>query len=170
MLTVLEIKHFDVFGNVIWENYNLPNMVHDEGEAFYLGVLYNSAVTPLPSNYYCGLDNRTSIANEDTLGNLYQEPTQFGYARQAVSSVNGFTIAKNAADVWQATTNVVTFIASGGGWGSVKNLFLATTSNNSGKLISTVLLNGSHFLNDGEKITLRMGLTLRDATGATFPS
>ncbi len=171
LMTVLEIQHWDRNGNLIWEGKNFPNLLHDEGEAFCLGVLFNSAVTPLPPNYYCGLDNRVSPAAVDSLANLSQEPTQFGYARQVVSSANGWTVAINESGIYQATTNVLTFVASGGGgWGPVRNLFLTNSATNTGKLISTAALDGPHTLSDGEQITLRLGLTLRDATGATFPS
>jgi hypothetical protein len=85
-----------------------------------------------------------------------------------VSSTTGFTIGLNTDDIYQATSNVLTFVASGGSWGPVKNVFLATTVNNSGVLLSTAALDGSRFLNDGESTTLRLGLTLRDASNAVF--
>lgn len=167
-MTVLEIKHFDVNGKLLWEKNNIKNIVHHAAEEYFLNVLFSTTSASVPLNYYCGLDNRTSPDVSDTLANLSQEPTQFGYARQSVSSTTGFTIGLNTDSVYQATSNVLTFVASGGSWGPVKNVFLATTVNNSGVLLSTAALDGSRFLNDGESTTLRLGLTLRDASNAVF--
>lgn len=168
LMTVLEIKHFDAQGKLLWEQKNIPNLIHHAAEQYFLSILFSSTEASVPLNYYCGLDNRVSPDASDTLANLSQEPTQFAYARQAVSSTTGFTIGLNTDDIYQATSNVLTFNASGGSWGPVKNVFLATTVNNSGVLLSTAALDGSRFLNDGESTTLRLGLTLRDASNAVF--
>lgn len=168
LMTVLEIKHFDAQGKLLWEKKHIPNVIHHAAEQYFLSVLFNTTAATVPINYYCGLDNRTSPDASDTLANLSQEPTQFGYTRQAVSSSTGFTVGLNTDSIYQATSNVLTFVASGGSWGPVKNVFLATTVNNSGVLLSTAALDGSRFLNDGESTTLRLGLTLRDASNAVF--
>lgn len=162
ILTILKIQHFDKNNNCIWEDENLHNIIHKNGEAFCLGALFRTSSTPIPANYYAGLDNRTIPASSDTLSNLSQEPTQFGYARQPISSANGFTIALNDSGINQATSGVVVFTASGGTWGPIKNLFFATTSDNSGTLISTAELGGSHSVNSGERLTLQIALNLRD--------
>jgi hypothetical protein len=169
LLTVKTIRHLGRDGEVLWEQREVPNIWHRGGEVFCLGVLFNSAETALPANYYCGLDNRSSLAVSDTLANLSQEPTQFGYGRQAISSASGFTIDLNEFDVYQATSGVLTFEAVGGTWGPVRNIFLATSLSSGGVLMSTAALDGSRSVADGEKLSLQIGLTLRDASTATFP-
>lgn len=161
-MRVLELKHYSREGELLWEQDVVPNIIHAEGELYCLTALFTTLVTSIPSNYYAGLDNRTTPAREDTLANLSQEPSQYGYARQPLNSGSGFIVSVNSNGVYQATSNVITFIANGGTWGPVKNIFLTTTVDNSGKLISTAALDGQHFLSTGEQLTMRLALTLRD--------
>lgn len=170
LMTVLEVEHWGADGALRHRQSLVPNIWHRQGEAFCVGALFNTSATPIPVNYYCGLDNRVTPAATDTLDSLSQEPSQFGYVRQAVSSSSGFTVTVNASGVYQATTNVLTFVVSGGTWGPVRNIFLTDSATSSGVLISTAALDGPRSVGDGEKLTLRLGLTLRDASLATFPS
>jgi len=162
LMTVLEIKHLDRNGKVIWERRGLKNLIHSQGEQYCLTALFNTENQSIPANYFAGLDNRTTPALSDTLANLSQEPTQFGYARQAITSGSGFSIALNSQGVYQATSNILIFNATGGSWGPVRNVFLATSSNNTGKLICTAPLDGPHTVVSGEQMTLRIALTLKD--------
>lgn len=161
-MRVLELKHYSRDGELLWEKDVVPNIIHAEGELYCLTALFTTLVTSIPSNYYAGLDNRTLPARPDTLANLSQEPSQYGYARQPLNSGSGFIVTVNANGVYQATSNVITFVANGGTWGPVKNIFLATSVDNSGRLISTAALDGQHFLSTGEQLTMRLALTLRD--------
>jgi len=163
LLKIEEICHLDEYGKVLWKNNNINNIFHNQGEQFLLNICFNtSAGIVVPSNYYLGLDNRATPALSDTLSNLSQEPTQFGYSRQLISSVNGFTVALNNSGNYQATGNVVVFNASGGSWGPIQNLFLATTVNNTGYLISTAALGQSKTLSSGQSITMRISLSLQN--------
>lgn len=137
----------------------MTSILHNEGEQFLLSVLF--AGTSSPSNYYLGLDNRTTLTATDTLASLVGEPTVNGYARQPISS-SSFTVVSTFG-AYQANTPIVTFSAAGGSWGPVSNLFLSTSLDNSGKLIATVTLNQSNLtLINGQIIRVRMGLALRD--------
>lgn len=160
-MRVLELKHYSRDGELLWSKDVVPNMIHADGELYCLTALFTTLVTTVPDFYYAGLDNRTTPARSDTLANLSQEPTQFGYARQPLNSGSGFVVTESN-DVYQATSNVITFVASGGTWGPVKNIFLATSSDETGSLISTAELDGQHYLNTGEQLTMRLALTLRD--------
>jgi|SRR6185437_6061606 len=164
LLRILEVTHLDRNGEVLWYRENIPNLLHDQGELYCLSALFNTSVVSIPEHYYAGLDNRTSPAGSDRLTNLSQEPTQFGYARQAVSSSTGFVIALNSDHIYQATSNVLTFVASGGVWGPVSNIFLTTSLDNTGFLISSASLGGSHSLNAGEQLTIRLALTLSNVS------
>lgn len=161
-MTILEINHLDRDGGVLWRKEGIKNIVHTEAENFFLTCLFNTSSISVPTNYYIGLDNRTTAVASDELSNLSQEPSQYGYSRQALTSSNGFTIALNEDDIYQATSNVVTFNASGGTWGPVSKVFIATSTDSSGYLLATASLDGTHYLSDGQKLTIRMALTLTD--------
>jgi hypothetical protein len=162
LMRVLELKHYSRDGKLLWEKDIVPNIIHAEGELYCLTALFTTLVTSIPANYFAGLDNRAVPARSDTLANLSQEPSQFGYARQPLDSGSGFNVSVNSSGVYQATSNVITFVSNGGTWGPVKNIFLTTSSGNTGKLISTAALDGQHFLSTGEQLTMRLALTLRD--------
>lgn len=160
LLKIDEIKHLDVDGCVLWCKKDLLNIFHSNGEYFMLNVVFNtSSGITVPGSYYLGLDNRTTPALGDTLASLSGEPTQNGYIRAAVSSLNGFNVSLSSSN-YRASSSVVTFSAAGGGWGPVTNLFLTTATGNTGYLLSTTSLGGSRTLLDGQSFTARVSLGL----------
>lgn len=161
LVTVYEICHWDKDGNLLWKKENLLNTVHGGGEQFILKAAFCPSSITIPTNFYLGLDSRTTLSQADTLNSLVNEPTSNGYIRQPVSSTTGFSISTTGSI--RATSAVVRFSASGGAWGPVKNLFLATSVGNSGLLITTTALGDNRTMNDGEGITLRMGVSLRNS-------
>ena len=81
------MKHMDSSGTVLHKEENVKNMLHHAGEEFILKVLFGG--TALPSNYYIGLDARTSLVESSTISNLYgPEPTSNAYERQRIQSDN----------------------------------------------------------------------------------
>lgn len=161
-MQVIEAKHYRG-DECIWEAYDLPNIYHQTGEQFVLSVAFNTASATVPLFYYLGLDNRTTLSYTDTLSNLSGEPSANinGYARQPLSSASGFSVALNSTTGHiKATSGIVAYNASGGPWGPVQNIFLATTIGNTGTLIASVPLSGSRTLNDGDRFTARIGLSL----------
>ncbi len=137
LIKILEIKHLDSEGNVLWQEENIPNIFHRQGEQFLLSVAFNTASTiVVPANYYIGLDGRLTLSDTDTLLSLANEPNTNGYSRAAVPSLNGFSVSLDVNNKFSAVSNVVQFSASGGSWGPVQNLFLCNTITNSGFLIS----------------------------------
>lgn len=164
LLKIEEIKHLDCNGDILWESGNINNVFHLGGEEFLLKVSFNTAGgVEIPSSYYLGLDNRTTLSLTDTLSNLSQEPTQFGYSRQSVSSANGFSV-ELVNENYKALSDVVVFSASGGTWGPIRNLFLATSSGSSGYLISSAALDTPRSVDDGQSMTIRISITLRSAS------
>ena len=147
-------------GNIRWEEKDLHNIYHDEGEEWTLKVAFSEAET-VPTSFYIGLDDRASLAEADTLPPT-NEPTGNGYARQSVNSdATDWTITQDGGD-WQAKSKTVTFTASGGpipAAGSVKHMFLSTTLNDSGKLISSVALSTTRTIADGD--TLDTDITIK---------
>ena len=94
IVRILEVKHLDKNGNVLWQANNLYNMLHSDGEALLLNALFVGGKQSndfIPTNYYFGLDGRTNIAADDTLDDVAAiEPAGNGYQRAAVSSSGQF--------------------------------------------------------------------------------
>jgi hypothetical protein len=167
LLTILEIQHLRE-GKVIWEAKNLPNTFHLEGERFILSAMFRStAGISIPSFYYLGMDNRSTLSVGDNMASISTEPTGNGYSRQAVSSATGFEIEEYTADDldhWRAKSTIVSFSASGSQWGPVTNVFLTDRLDNNGYLISTAPLGTTRFVGAGENITFRFAVDLVDQT------
>ena len=159
IMKVLEVQHIRN-NKVIWEDVNLYNMLHGEGQKLILEAVF--AGGSIPSSYYMGLDNRETLAVEDTLESLYAEPSLNGYSRDTISSATDFTVAAEESGNYKAQSVLLTFIASGGSWGPVKHLFMASTANNTGELISSVTLSEALSLSDGDIVNLRINLSLTD--------
>jgi hypothetical protein len=161
LVKILEIQHIRD-GKVIWEEKNLLNTLHIGGEMFMLTCAFDSSPgTYPPANYYFGLDNRGAITVDDLMTDIIDEPSGNGYLRQAVSSSNQFTI-DIVSGVYRATSQIVTFSATGSGWGPVSNLFMATSVDGSGILLASNPLSNSITLTNGDAINMRMALALRD--------
>jgi hypothetical protein len=164
ILKIVEVEHISG-GKVVWRDGNINNLLHYEGERFILEAAFANDGSVVPANYYFGLDNRTTIEVEDTMttiANEGYEPSTNGYTRVAVSSNGGFTVEPNEVNIYQAIGSIVTFSATGTGYGPIKNLFLTTQSNNSGYLLSTAVLSSSVTMSAGDQINLRMTIQLQD--------
>ena len=170
-MTIIEIKHLDSNRNCLWSVENLGNTWHRQGQQF---ILMNSFWTPsqlssspvyngVPNNYYVGLDNRSSISEDDTLATNIgssAEPSGNGYVRYALSSTTGFSVGLNYDYNIVATSGVCTFTAGVGAWQTVNNVFLASTNDNSGYLIaSSVFAPSGRILQPGETITAQLNLS-----------
>ena len=163
LLTIAEIKHIGVDGRIIWQDRDLPNTFHTDGEEFFLMAIFTGET--IPDDFYFGLDKRTSIAAADNLASLLDEPENGfnGYSRQAVASSGQFVMGSSGGHA-VANSPIIHFSASGGSWGPVRNLFLSTTrqSDYTGYLLASVPLSQTVTLADGESISVRMGLTLKN--------
>lgn len=160
LMRILEITHWDENNNVIWKDDDIPNVFHRQGQQFLLSVAFNSASSiTVPTNYYIGMDNRATLSDTDVMSSLSGEPNTNGYARQAVSSANGFTVEVSGGK-YRAVSNIVTFSASGGSWGPVRNVFLTNLITNTGYLISSIPLSAARTVTDGQSVTVRVSLSL----------
>lgn len=162
LMKVLEIEHLDENGKLLWKESNLNNLLHAEGEEFILQTMFSGEAS-VPGSYYLGLDNRTSLSRSDTLSTVSStEPTSINsYVRASVSSSSSFTVAEDSG-VYKATSPIVSFSASGGSWGPVRNIFLTNVSNFTGALISSVALSSAVTVSDGQTINVRIAMALRD--------
>jgi len=159
---VFEFKHFDADGRLIWtdESYN---SLADEGEYMFLDVVLRNGTAP--TQFYLRLSDTTttcSIVDTDTLTTASAgEPSTNGYAANLIErSATGWpTLALDSGD-YQATSSEETFTATGGSWGPVCCALVASTSDNTGKLISYAGLSQCRTLAAGEtlKITYKVKL------------
>jgi len=150
-------------GEVIYEQNNIRNLLHTDGESFILRAVFTGGQVSsvIPTNYYLGLDNRSEIVAANTLSSLVAEPTGDGYVRQAVASAGDFVVTLEGVN-YRATSPIVAFRAEGGSWGPVQNIFLTDSATTSGTLISSAQLDTAVTVADGDQVTMRIGLVLKD--------
>ena len=156
LLTIESIKLFDKDNNIKYEQKNIKNTLHQLGQFYMLNSLFANKNTRVDF-YYAGLDNRTSLNTTDTMASLVDEPSSNGYSRQKITSWSSPVISNS---VYVVKSNSITFSSSSTGWGPVRNIFLATTQNPSGFLISSVKLNQELTLKAGDTAILIMNLSL----------
>lgn len=163
-------------GEVIWEEGDWQsNVLHNEGEQFLLYRAFGTDTSgwALVNDIYLGLDNRTTPAEADTLASLSGEPTfaTYNYNRIAIkcnasgTGATGFVVSE--VTDWQASTGDKTFTATGGGWSTLKNRFLATsatgTSSSSGnRLLASVPFSTARTVNDGDSIQTSLIIRLSE--------
>lgn len=163
LMTLLEISHFNKFGELLFKKENIKNILHQEGEQYILGCLFGG--TSIASKYYIGLDNRTNISVQDNHSSLTTEPTGIGYSRQQINN-NSFQISQNSSGNQQANSPIVQFQCSAGSW-TARNIFLANCPRSSEpfsgsrRLISSVPLGTLLNVSNGEIVSMRIGLSLK---------
>ena len=146
------IWHFaikDKDGNIV-DQWDQKNSLADEGEENVLDQYFRSQNAP--TTFYVRLYNDTPV-DTDGLADLTNEPSGNGYSAQEIErSVVGWpTLVLDSGD-FKITSKTVTFTASGGVIGPVTYAVLATTSNDTGKLILYVALSTTRTLADGESL------------------
>lgn len=160
IMKVLELEHLGRDGRVLHKESNLKNIIHGKGEELILGILFSGE--SIPSNYYIGLDFRSSLDKAQTIADVFGwEPVSYAYSRQAVASSN-FSITTVSSGNKQANSPTLLFRASGGSWGPVRNIFLCTALGygTNSILVSSVPLSTSITVADGEIVTMRMAMAL----------
>ena len=139
----------------------MANIIHDEGEQYLLRAALSEEQT-LPANFYLGLCNDT-LVKTDALANILNEPSGYGYARQAIPSSNvGWTVEKSGS-YYRATGTQETFTANGGNWGSLNTWFLATSADGTGKLIASGDIDPARTIADGDSLLVTPILTFAAA-------
>lgn len=126
-------------GEVIWQA-QLRNSLADQGEEAILETYFRNTSGYVATNFYIRFCNDT-LADTDTLSSVLNEPTGNGYAATAVArSSVGFPTKSFSGGDWSLTSAEMSITASGGDIGPLTTMYLATTSDNSGLLISYVSL------------------------------
>lgn len=157
----------DSDGHVLWVQDGWEsNILHDEGEQAILSAYFDTDLSGFgapPANLYFGLDNRAALGESDTLamGGFNEPSSAGGYARKAISTSTGFTVSVSGAG-YQAAHTAVTFAASGAAFSTaVANAFLATVvSGTGGKLISSLPLQATRTIGDGDSLDYSLIVTL----------
>jgi len=162
IMKIIDVQHIRN-GKVIWESENLYNLLHAGGELFFLTCCFENDGSFPPENYYFGLDNRTTVDVVDLMSDLVDEPVGNGYLRQSVSSSSGFAIDV-VNNVYRASSSILTFSATTGGWGPVTTLFLTTRNDNDGVLLASAPLSNEVSLEAGDSFNMRMSLSLKDTS------
>lgn len=127
----------------------------NEGEQFMLQVALSEQQT-VPVTFYIGLSqtDETTLGEGATLATI-SEVTGSGYARKAVNSdAVDWTTGLSGGD-WRAISKEVTFSATGA-WTQAKSAFLATTLDNTGKLLATKDLSTPRTLANGDSLKVTM--------------
>ena len=164
LMKILWIEHRHK-EKLLWRSENIKNVLHSDGESFILRAAFTGGAVSdvIPENYYVGLDARFSLAVSDSIDDLSGEPSTNGYTRQAVSSSGEFTVSiPDGLTNYRATGPIIAFQAEGGSWGPVKNIFLADTATTEGTLICSAELPSQLTVSDGDTITMRIGMSLKD--------
>jgi hypothetical protein len=164
LMTIKSFKLFDNNNFIKYEQYDIKNILHFEGEEYILKYVFMGTDLVIPDKYYVGLDFRSSLSRNDTLSSIYLEPSSNNYRRQAIDNWSFSSSAGN----WVAKSPPIVFSAvstSGAGWGPVRNIFLSTIeercdSGNCKYLISSSRLDQNVTLSSGDKIVLEMSLAI----------
>ena len=154
------LRCYDKKGNLKWEDVDLHNALADEGEQNMLDQYFRNQNAP--STFYARLCNDTPIET-DALSDIQNEPSGMGYSAQEIErSAVGFpTLALDSGD-YQLTSKQVTFECTGSGNSyTVTYAYLATTSNDTGKLVAFVALSQSRTLNTGDNLKLTVKIKLQ---------
>lgn len=160
---VFEFTARDAQGNVLWTE-EAHNSLADEGEQHLLDVTLRNGTAA--TQFFVRLSDTTTPCSIAETNNLTAasagEPSTNGYAAQLVerSAVGWPTLALDAGD-FMATSSTETFTATGGSWGPVFCAFLATTSDNTGRLISFAALSTGRTLASGETLQVTYRLKLQ---------
>jgi hypothetical protein len=132
--------------------------LHTEGLQYLLEVGFTEEQSA-PANFYIGLCTDASLAEDASLGDQ-TEVTGTGYARQTVASDNvDITSATTGTADRKVTTKEVTFTASDT-WDGANTVFMATSNDDSGKLLASAPLSTTRTLGNGDTLTVSIEIDL----------
>lgn len=154
----------DSAGRVKWQELNVPNALANEGEYVIEDVMFRGN-TP-PTGYYLRLYNATPAltstlttlaANEPATANGYN-PANQGITRD---STGWPLVPQLATSHYEITSKTITITASGGTIGPVTYAALATSSDNTGKLMAYAALSATRTLQIGDSLQMTYKIRLQ---------
>lgn len=153
-----KIKCIDKNGNAIWEESGYNDLA-DEGEALMLDSFFRNLNNP--SQFYCRLCNDT-LEETDTLGSILNEPSGSGYIAKLIERSNvGFPVLELHEGDYRIISKEVVFSAVGGNIGPVNTAYLATTADNTGKLVAYKELSRERLILDGDSMVVQITIKLK---------
>lgn len=134
-------------GETIWSESG-KNSLLDEGERAMLTTYFRGA--DQPTQFYVRLCNDV-LLETDSLVDVKNEPSGNGYEPQLIerSEIGWPVIELNDGD-WRLTSKLITFAAVGGDIGPFNTAFLATTSDNTGKIVCAKAFSTSRTISVGD--------------------
>ena len=154
---IWDIKHIRD-DKVIWEE-EAHNDLVDEGEQSLLQVYFRGLEEP--TSFYLRLAY-DSIRETDTLSNIENEPSGNGYAAETLArSPSGFPVLEKHEGDYRVVSKTCTFTASGGVIGPVNVMFLATSTDATGKLIASISMSISRTLQSGDSLQATIKIKLK---------
>lgn len=167
-LSIWDVRHLDRHGRVIWTDHG-RNITHDEGEEYIIKTAFTEELA-VPTSFYLGLDDRDGVTNPapaeaDTLTDLAGEPSANGYGRIGIASdgTDWTSQQDGGSGDWEALSKQCTFTASGGDWPVVSTMFLATSSDATGRLLVTKALSQDRTVLDGESLVCTLTVRIGEA-------
>lgn len=146
-------------GDKILSDVIVRNDLLDEGEKSMLNTYFRAA--EVPTEFYLRLA-KDSIRESDTLSDIAGEPVGNGYVPKLIErSATGFPVIEIDEGDYRVVSKAVTWVASGGQLGPVNVMYLATTSDDTGKLICAISLETQRTLQDGKSLEVTLMLKLK---------
>ena len=146
-------------GKLIWQE-STKNALADEGEEAMLETFFRADAVYTPTTFYMRLCNDT-LAETDTLSSILNEPVGNGYIAQEIQrSAAGFPTKVLHEGDYRLISKEITYTANGGQIGPINTAFLATSSDNSKKLISYVPTSIVRTILDGDSMTANIRIKL----------
>lgn len=147
-------------GKIIWEE-TKQNALTDQGELAILESFFRGAASYTPSVFYVRLCN-DALVSTDTLLTVLNEPSGNGYSGQTVERATvGFPLMELSDGDYRITSKELTFTATGGNIGPINTVFLATTSDSSGTLLSYLSLSLSRTILSGDSMISQYRIKLK---------
>lgn len=150
---------------VLW-SIRKQNALTDEGEDSILETFFRLTASYIPANFYVRLCNDT-LTETDTLSTILNEPTGNNYDTQLAAgdytvpaSTVGFPTKDTFEGDYRLKSKEITFTADGGDIGPVTTVFLATSSDNSKKLIAYLALPLTRTILDGDSMIVQFEVVL----------
>lgn len=151
-------------GTIRWQETNVPNALANEGEYLIQDVMFRGNTAP--TGYFLRLYN-TTPALTSTLSTLAaSEPTTAnGYnpANQGITKdATGWPLVPQlVSSHYEITSKTITITASGGTIGPVTYAALATSSDNTGKLVAYAALSATRTLQIGDSLAMTYKIRLQ---------
>lgn len=152
----MRVRQTDAAGNLVWSGVAF-NALANEGESSILDTYFRGAAAP--SGYFLRLYNTTPgltstlstlSASEPAVVNGYN-PANQGLARNTTDWPSLALVSSH----YEVTSKSITITATGGTIGPVTYAAIATSSDNTGKLVAYAALSGTRTLNAGDSLQMQ---------------